>query len=389
MRARHAVFTAVVGITFVMSAPALAQPPPPPPVVEPAEGKKAPSTWQFRLSAQGTWYENAQFLGPIAEDSAWSTTGQASLSNESRFQDGSFTFSGFVGGIYYPEIDAFNQPTYGGSLGLNWTLSRRTRLTLDLKYEQSNTRFLGAVDSEGPPLPTSVADYATAAIGLQQQLSQRWQLDLIGNFNYRRYDDPLLTGSDQIYASVGLGRQIGMRGRFYFTYVYSSSWFELVTERAHQVLVGGRHSIERGVGIDIAGGVGYLESTEEFYPAGRVGISAVGRRSRLEVGYYRDFGQAYGYGRQTIGDLVYARLSWAAVRKLTFNASYNYGYRRDPLDDAYTIKSGIASVGLGWDVGGGVGFSGNYSWERNETEGLPVFEGGRAMASLSYGVSWR
>jgi hypothetical protein len=388
MRTRLAVLG--LGLTLVTPALALSQPPPPPPVIKPADdGKRAPSTWSFSLLADGTWYQNAQFLGPIVEETAWSTHGRATLANVSRFQDGSFRFSAFGGGIYYPEIDSYNQPTYGGSLGLDWTASRRTRLRLDLRYEQSNTRFLGTVDSEGLPLPTSSTDYASAAIGLEQRLSQRWELGLSGNFNYRRYDDPLLTGSDQVYANVALGRQIGARGRFYFAYNYSSSWFDLVTERAHQVLVGGRHAVERGVGIDIAGGVAYVESTEGLYPAGRVGISAVGRRAQFAVGYYRDFGQAYGYGRQMIGDLAYARLNWVAVRRLTFNAGYNYGYRRDPADEAYTIKSGIASAGLNWDVGGGVAASALYAWERNETAGLSVLEGGRATVSLSYGVSWR
>ena len=56
---------------------------------------------------------------------------------------------------------------------------------------------------------------------------------------------------------------------------------------------------------------------------------------------------------------------------------------------SYTIVSGIASAGFNWKVGGGVGFGALYAWERNETEGLPVVEGGRVTATLTYGVDWK
>jgi hypothetical protein len=49
----------------------------------------------------------------------------------------------------------------------------------------------------------------------------------------------------------------------------------------------------------------------------------------------------------------------------------------------------MASAGFDWSFGGGVGFGALYAWERNETEGLPVLEGGRVTAILTYGVDWR
>jgi hypothetical protein len=107
------------------------------------------------------------------------------------------------------------------------------------------------------------------------------------------------------------------------------------------------------------------------------------------VVYNRDFGQAYGYGRQTISDIVSAVFTWTGVRKVTFDASYYYGYRRDPTVEDYTIRSGIASAGFDWDVGGGFDFGASYSWERNESTGLPIFEGSRVTATLSYQVIWR
>jgi hypothetical protein len=378
----------VIGFSLVAPGVALAQPPPRPAVVVPVAEKAPPSTWSFLLSADGSWYENARFVGPTLENPAWSTHGEARLSNARRFKDGTFEITGFGGAIYYPEIDALSQPTYGGSLSLDWSPSRRSRFTAELRYEQTNTRYLEAADAEGLPLPTSLADYVTANLGWERQLSQRWALAIDGTYLNRKYEDVLLSDGDQVFGTLRLGRQLGPRGLFYFSYAYSSSWFGDENERAHQALVGGRRSVQRGLGFELAGGAGYVESTEKVYPAGRAGIYAVGRKTRFDLLYYRDFGQAYGYGRLMIGDLVSATFNWSAVRRLTLDAVYNYSYRRDPSVETYTIESGIVSAGFSWTIGGGVDFAAHYNWERNETSGLPVFEGGSVTARLSYGVNW-
>jgi hypothetical protein len=242
---------------------------------------------------------------------------------------------------------------------------------------------------EGPPLPTSGASYATTSAGLEQRLSQRWQLALDGSYSLYRYDEQLLQESEQVYGSVQLGRQVGRRGQIYLAYGYSSSWFDAGRQRAHQMLVGGRKQATRGVGFELAGGVGYLESTGSFYPSGRAGLTVSGRRTRLAFLYYRDFGQAYGYGRQTVGDIFSVGLSWTPARRWSFSAGYNFGYRSDPSDETYSITYSSASAGLSWNIGAGFDVAARYSWDRNETEGLPPVEGGRAMASLSWDVDWR
>jgi hypothetical protein len=347
------------------------------------------STWRFQLYADGTWYENAYFLGPTASETAWSTNGRATLGYERRFRTGTFSLAGYGGGIYYPDVDEFNQPIYGGTFGLAWTPSRRTVLKLGQDYNRSNTRQFGTLDVEGLPLPTSGVEYATSTLGYEQRLSRRWQLAVDGTFEARRYEDEGLADGDQVLADVRLGPQVGRQGLLYLGYGYVSAWFDTGTFRAHQVLIGGHKKTEKGVGFELAGGVAYVESAGEYYPAGRAGLTAVGRRARLALLYNRDFGQAYGYGRQMVSDIASATFTWTPTRRLSFDAGYNAGYRRDPLDDAFTIRSGVASGGFTWDVGGGVDFGARYSWERNETEGFPAVEGGRAMATLSYEVVWR
>lgn len=368
------------------------------------------STWSFGLSAAGSWDQNAYFLGPDGEESAWTTSGHATLGWQRRFRTGAFSISGFGGVLYYPEIDDFNQPTYGGSLGLTWAPSRRTTFRLSQSVSRTNTRYLSESSIEtpappgtpplpgeglpqpvdGPPLPTSPVDYLTTAAGLEQRLSESWQLGIDASFSMSRFDDERLVGSEQVYANASLGHQVGPRGQIYLGYGFSSSWFDSGPERGHQLLLGGRRRPpQRGVGFELAGGVGYLESTEAFYPTGRAGLTAVGRRATLSLLYYRDFGQAWGYGSQTIGDIASATLGWYPARRISFSAGYNFAYRRDPEDEASTIVSGVASARFGWDVGAGFSFGAGYSWERNETEGLPVVEGSRVSASLSWGVDWR
>lgn len=345
------------------------------------------SKWRFQLSAEGAWYENPYFLGAPA-GTTWSMNGRASLGREQRFRAGTFTLSGF-GELYYPEVDGLNQPTYGGSLNLLWSAGRSTKLNLGQTYERSNTRNLMQFDASGLPLPTSGVDSAISTAGLDRRLSQNWQLNVDGNFTYRRYDDERLTNGNEMVANARLGNRVTRKGMLYLGYVFTSSWIASNALRSHQVLLGGGRKAERGPGFQLAGGVGYLESTASWYPTGLASFDATGRHARFAMGYNRSFGQAFGYGRQMISDVAFATLLWQMSRSVGFNASYNFGYRRDPGDETYKIRSGVASAGFNWVMGGRVAFGARYYWERNVTTGFPVVEGGRATASLSYGVEWR
>lgn len=349
---------------------------------------KPPPTWHLQLSADGSWYENSYFTSDPAV-SSWSASGQVGLSHTQRFRTGSYSLSAFGGALYYPEIDSFTQPTYGGAFGLEWAPSRRTHLRLGQSYDRSNTRNLRTLDLEGLPLPTSGIENATSTLGFDHQLSPHWQLGLGGAFTWRRYDDESLVGGEQMSGAAQLARSLGKHSSTYLSYGYSSSWFEQGKNRAHQALLGIRKQVERGASVVLAGGVAYLETTAAFYPAGRASLSAAGRRTSFTLGYYRDFGQAWGYGRQMIGDMVSAGLGWTPARRLSLNAGYNFGYRRDPADETYTIRSHVVGAGLGWQIARGLSFGGNYSWERNQTEGQPVVDGQRVGASLSYGVDWK
>jgi len=352
-----------------------------------AAEKTPSSSWRFELSAEGAWYENPYFLNS-PEGTAWSTNGRAGLRREQRFQGGSFTLGAFGGTLYYPEANELNQPTFGGAFQLDWQAGRNTKLRLGQTYERSNTRNFTPIPAD-VPLPTSELDSARSTLELEHRLSRRWLMTLGGSFTYRRYEDDLLTDGDDVEGNFRLGRSVSRHGLLHLGYVYSSSFIGAERLRAHQVLLGGSHQPERGLGFEIAGGAGYVESTGEYYPSGRFGLSAKGRRTTLAAVYYRSFGQAYGYGRQTIGDFAAAKLTWKPGRPLSFEASYNFGYQRDPADESYTIRSWIALGGFDWEIGGGVAFAARYGWESNETKGFPLVEGGRATAMLRYGVDWK
>jgi len=357
---------------------------------KPGAGPGAPS-WHFQISAAGSWYDNASFEGSSSAGGAWSTDGNVALSHQSRFRTGSFSLSAFGGGIYYPDANDFNQPTYGGALNLNWTPSRGTTLTLGQDYRRTSTRYLTPVDTQGLPLPTTSMDYSTSSIGLKERLSKTWQLSMDAGFLLERYDDPRLVGGDQLNAGLSLQHQIGRHTSLYGRYAYSSAFYQnnAPSQSSQQALLGGQRQVEHGVGFELAGGVGYVDATHAFYPSGRAGLTASGRHATFSLLYNRDFGQAFGYGRQMIGDLVTAGLTWAASRRLSMSGGYNFGYRRDPADESYTITSWDATAGFNWTIGGGVGLGAYYAWDHNDTKGLSVVEGGRVGANVHYGVDWR
>ncbi len=278
-------------------------------------------------------------------------------------------------------------------MNLATALSRRSRLTLGQTYSRSNTRYLRETDPEGLPLPTSAVSNAVSSVGLSRELAQRWQLSLNGSYTVRRYDNaaahrgraarrrrsnqPFDRSRDERVPVVRLRRKLVRR----------RPEPEVRSESIRDSWACRRRIRDR-FSVELAGGAAYLESTGSFYPSGRASLTASGRKASFSAYYARDFGQAFGYGTQMIGDLAGASASWLPVRRVTFNARYNFGYRRDPADESYYVRSHIASVGLGWEVGGGVSFGASYSRERNETQGRRVVEGSRASVSLSYGVNW-
>lgn len=348
-----------------------------------------PAAWRFQIGVSGTWYENTRFTSSGGEQSSWSTTARASLSHTRRFRTGSFSMSGFGGKLYYPEIPEFDQWTYGGALGLAWSPARRTQLSLSQSYARSNTRQLPSLDEEGLPVPTTGVDTATSGLNFSQRLTRRTSLEMNGAFIWRRYDERALVGGEQLHAGFGLARALGETSALTLGYGLSQSWIEGQAARVHVATLGARRQPKRGVGLEASGGVAYFEDLQQYHPTGSAGLSASGRRTSFSLRYFRDFGLAFGYGRQTIADRVGASLGWTPVRRLSFSLGYSYGYRRDPADEEFRVHSHVASAGLSWSITEGLGFSAGYSWEQNRTKGFPEVRGGRATASLSYGVDWR
>jgi hypothetical protein len=383
------VFTAGLTVLAPLSLAAqTTRPAGPPRQAGAAPAKAAAPRWRFQVSANGSWYENAYFTG-TDQSTTWSTGGRASLAYATPFRRGSFDVSGFGGMLYYPEIDNFTQPTYGGSLGLSWAPGRRTQIQIGQTYQRSNTREFTPVPAQDVPLPTSGLNSLNTTFSLSQGLSERWQLGLGSGFSMRRYDDPLLVDGKQLNASVQLSRTTGRHSSVYLSYAFGESWFESQTQRFHQALLGAQRGLGKGLDFDVGAGVAYVESVESFYPAGHAGLRMTSRRTTLALRYSRDFGQTFGYGRQTIADVISAVLTWTPDRRLHFDTGYNVGYRRDPAESGYEIRTLVASAGFGWTIAKDLGFSTHYYWERNETKGFDVVDGSRVTASLSYGVSWR
>ncbi len=210
-----------------------------------------------------------------------------------------------------------------------------------------------------------------------------------GSFTWRLFDDSALVGGEQLHASAALVRALGQNSGVSLTYGLSNSWIEGRASRVHVATLGARRRPERGVGLELSGGAAYFEDLQQYHPTGSAGLSASGRRTSFSLRYFRDFGLAFGYGRQVIADRVTASLGWTPAQRLSFSLGYSYGYRRDPADDEFRVQSHVASAGLGWSITQGLSFSAGYSWQQNQTEGFPEVRGGGASASLSYGVDWR
>lgn len=348
-----------------------------------------PSVWRLQVGVGGSWYENPRFLPGGDSASSWSTRGSVGLSTSQRFRTGTFSLSGQGGRLYYPEIDALGQWTYGGGASLALAPSPSTNLTLSQGYVRSNTRQLESLDQEGLPVPTTGVNNSSTGLGLTQRLSRRTQLEIDGSFTWRRYDNPVLIGGEQLRSTLGLARSVGQSDSIVIGYGFSQSQSQGRRGRVHVANLGVRHRPERGVSFELGGGAAYMESVRQWHPTGNAGLSASGREVSFSLRYARDFGLAFGYGRETIADRVSASLGWTPSERVGFHLGYSYGYRRDPADDGFRVRSHVGSAGLSWKIAGGLAFSASYSRELSRSGTFADVEGGRATASLSYGIDWR
>jgi hypothetical protein len=346
-----------------------------------------PSLWRLGLNADAMWYENGTFTSSET-DSTWSTGGRVGLDYSRRFRTGMFSAGGWGGTVYYPEEESLRQAVFGGSLGLSVAPSPRTQVTVAQSFARTNTRLLqyGAGDV---PLPTTGVYYLNSSAGISHTPSPSWQTSVSSSFGWRRYDDRSLVDGKELGAAVQLARILGRSGAAYTSYQFTNNWYADTQSQAHQMLVGGRYQPKRGLSFEGAGGAAYLLPAEVWYPAGNARISANGRRTSLTLAYRRDFGQTYGYGRQTVGDIVSASAGWTPIERFSLSAGYSYSHRRDAADTEFDIRSQVLTGGLSWGSSKGFAASASYSWEQNQTEGFPRLQGGRAIATISYGVEWR
>lgn len=362
----------------VIAPPAMAQEAPAPAALPP---------WRLQLSLDGSWF-TASSATAGGEEPAWSTNARAVLTREGRFDRGAFSLGGYGGVFYYPQAAGSSQATYGASAGLDWAPTPRTQVRVAQDYDRSNTLQLRALDAESVPLPASGLDTATSRFDLTQALSRRWQLGVDGSFTWRRFDEPALVGGADLFGSAQLARRVGRHDHAYVAYGYSSAWFEQTRAGTHVFLAGAQRRKDKGVSLELGGGAGYVESVARWYPAGRAGLTARARRTSLALSYNRYFGQTFGYGRESISDILAATVGWAARRRVSLSAGYSFGRYRDPAG-GHAIESHLASAGLGWEITRDLGFTASCSWERNDSRGLDVVDRSRVAAGLSYGRRWK
>jgi hypothetical protein len=362
--------------------------------VPPAVAQEAPATaarppWRLQLSMDGSWYGNASSSAGADEEAAWSTSARASLTRESAFDRGMLSLGAYGGVFYYPQMSSLTQATYGGSASLDWAPSPRTQLHFAQGYDRSNTLQFRALDTESVPLPASDLDTATSRLDFTHGLSRRWQLGAYGAFSWRRYDDPALVGGEELFGAAQLARSLGRHDQAYAAYGYSSAWFTATRTGTHVFLAGLQRQKDKGLGFELGGGAGYVESVARWYPAGRAGLTARRRRTSLALSYNRDFGQTFGYGRESISDIMGATLGWTATRHVGLSLGYAFSYRRDPAAQGGAIESHMALAGVGWEITRDLALAGTLSWERNQTSGLEVVDRSRVAATLSYGKRWK
>ncbi len=332
-----------------------------------------PVHWVIRARLQEGWESNPLFEQEIAAVSPPKEGGDfvshASLDIARRWvrprSDTSLSVSG--SGTLFAGNKSYNQGGVGATATWRWQPSRRVGTRADGSYGYG-TRHQAMLADEGLLLPQVTTQTILGEGGLDLGLGRRTQGAL--DVRYRRvtFDSATMNDGDQIGASAQLTRQMGVESSLTGAYGYtrgSSRVASLPPRSSHVASLAWSGSLLPRLRAEGSIGVIYLpawvDAEATTLPSGGVSLIAHWQSTRLEGGYRREAGEAFGYGFYRVADLF--RLAWQQNlgRRVTWFNGGTYGISRNP---GYTFKLQTISVsttlsvivGRSWFFGAGYNF---------------------------------
>jgi hypothetical protein len=357
-----------------------------------AEKTAASVPWSLTLGVDEQYDSNVSFSTAQTAGDLGSRFG-AHLARDWDLRRGRVTFGGDARQLVYRQSTSLNQFTYGLEVGVTYLISPRLSWRLGdavtSAYAQDSRPLLDA----GLVFPKVLTRVNVATSELTYDLSRttqvRWR---VGQQNVS-FNSPAFSAGSNLSTGVSLTRTVTQSQtvgvRIDQSFATNGTTGDVGGLLGTWQLTGNSVTLAASMGIrpyTLPGHSGYL-----FAPGGSIGVTGrLPGPSALGLRYERAVEQAYGISTGThLAHRVTATYVVTAGRRVTLDASANYGLNTYPLQPDLRLEGRTAAVGLRYLLVQNLSVGGQYTiWVRRDQSSAPVTTY-RDTVSLLYGVSWR
>jgi hypothetical protein len=394
-------------LVLAVGVPARAQTRPPSPRPSPSASPAAvapgdkqvtrPPRWALRLRAQESYDSNAKFA--TSETGSFEDQVGAGLSLRLYSRRGELGLAADGWGRRYHSVEGEDGFNYSGGLSGKYRFTQKVEGRIQGLFSDNVTRYDRQLTDAGLQLPLTRSRTMDGNGGLTFKLSTNTSLVAEGRYEQAEFDDPTLVDGSQGTASASLARSVNSTDRISLNYSYrnirrNDLTLGDTTRQVHDAFLGWGRTLRRRLTAELTGGASYrptvgdIESRFDFY--GSAMLTYLLQHGSIQARYSHTLGEAYGLGRERIGDVLSAGVTRRLGRHFDGSVGGIFGYSQDPQDPGFRYRTQTATAGLGILLSRDLRLIASYNVSRSrERVDSPTLLSQFGSLSLAYGVEWQ
>jgi len=281
---------------------------------------------------------------------------------------------------------------------LNVSRQATPRLALQFSEAVVSTYSQGApfLAADGLLYPLVLSRTNNLSSGMTYQLTPRTNLSVTARHDWVGFDSSAsLLGGWQLTTGASLGRQITAVDSLSLSYSFRHSRVQGGTNRntdTHTLMTGWTRRLSERFAVSASAGasqVNLVGFDPRYGIVANAALTAQLRTGSVSLRYGHGMGQAYGFGRDRIFDLVGLAHSRSLGRNFSATVSGVYGRSRDLFDPTFGYDTQSYSLGLQYVAGRQWTLGAGYRWLYLDQVVVAPSSSHIVSASLSYGWQWR
>jgi len=306
----------------------------------PAPPAAGPQQWTgLTLSLDESWQTNPRFLA--SGSSSFVHRISADLSHSWTTPRLQVSLQGLGYGQLYSSFPNLNRFSYSGGADGLYLFSPSTALTVKEFYSSTYYESVPNTPTSGLPLPLVVTRSNSTTVSLSHKLSP--ETTVTPHFRYYEvsFSATGFTGGDMVIAGTDVRHAFGSKDGLLFLYDYQRSSAGALQRDANTAAAGWDHLFSTQVSGNALVGVSRYSGTggNLTLPYADAGLSAKLQSTNFGIRYQHTVSQAFGLGRDRVGNYVFGTIGWRANRSLTVAASGGYGTNYDPLAPTFRFNT--------------------------------------------------